>query len=50
MIQEAKKRLEDVLRHNDTISRTEERDKNIQRQEEDWREKEKIQLSQEEAE
>ena len=39
MMQEAKQVLEDVLHHNDTISRTQEREKDIQRQEESQREK-----------
>ena len=42
MIQEAKQGLEEVLRRNDTMMRTHEREEDIQRQEEAWREKERI--------
>ena len=49
MIKEAKQGLEDVLRHNDKMRRTQETDEDIQRQEEYWRENEWIRKSQEEA-
>ena len=49
MIQEAKQGLEDVLRHNDTIRRNQEREEDIQHQEEAQRENELIRKAQEEA-
>ena len=50
MINEAKEGLEDVLRHNDTMRRTQEREEDLQCQEEYWREKELILKVQEELE
>ena len=38
MINEAKEGLGDVLRHNNAMRRTQEREKDIQREEESWRE------------
>ena len=40
MINEDKQGLEDVLRHNDSMRRTQEIEEDIQRQEEAWREDE----------
>ena len=37
MIQEANQGLEDVLHHNDTMRRTQERGEDLQRQVEAWR-------------
>ena len=50
MINKAKQRLEDVLSHNDAMRRTQKREKYLQRQEEAWREDERIRKVQEEAE
>ena len=50
MINEAKQVLEDVLRHNDAMRRTQEREEDLQRQEEPWIEDKRIRKSQEEAE
>ena len=50
MINEAKKGLEDVLRHNDAMMRNQEREEDLQRQEEAWREEKIIRKSQEESE
>ena len=50
MINEAKQVLEEVLRHNDAIRRTQEIEGYLQRQEEAWREDERIRKAQEEAE
>ena len=50
MINEAKQVFEDVLRHNDTIRRTQEREEDLQRQEVSWREDKRIRKAQEEAE
>ena len=50
MINEAKKGFEDVLRHNYAMGRTQEGKEDLQRQEEAWREDERIRKAQEEAE
>ena len=50
MINEDKKGLEDVLRHNDAIQRTQEREEVLQHQEEARRKDEIIRKAQEEAE
>ena len=50
MINETTEGLEDVLRHDDTMRRTHEREEYLQLQEEAWREKELISKAQEEAE
>ena len=50
MINEAKEGLEYVLRHNDTMRRTQEREEDLQCQEGYWREKELIRKAQEESE
>ena len=49
MIQDAKQGLEDVLRHNDPMGRSQEREEYIQCQEEAWREDEQIRKAQEES-
>ena len=49
MINKAKEGSEDVLRHNDTMSRTQEKEEDIQRQEDLQRENEGIRKSEEEA-
>ena len=48
MIKEAKEILEDLLRHNYAMRRTQEREKDIQRQEEAWRKEKQIKKAQEE--
>ena len=48
MINEAKKGLEDVLRHNDEMMKNQEREEDFQRQEEVWKEDKRIRKSQEE--
>ena len=50
MIKEAKQGLEDVLRHNDSTRRTQEREEYLQRQEEAWRKDKRIRKAQEESE
>ena len=50
MIKEAKEILEDLLRHNYAMRRTQEREKDIQRQEEAWRKEKQIKKAQEEKE
>ena len=50
MIQDPKQGLEDILRHNYTMRRNQEREEDLQRQEEYWREKDWIRKIQEEAE
>ena len=40
MISEARQLLEDILRHNDEMRRTQEREEDLQRQEKSWREDE----------
>ena len=50
MINEAKQGLEDILRHNDAMSRNQEREEYLQRQEENWREDKRISKEQEESE
>ena len=50
MINEAKQGLKKVLCHNDAMRRNQERGVDIQRQEEYWRDKEKIMIAQEESE
>ena len=50
MINKAKEGLEDILRHNNSMKRTWERRKDLQRQEEVWRKDEKIRKAQKEAE
>ena len=42
MIKKAKEGLEDILRHNNSMKRTWERRKDLQRQEEVWRKDEKL--------
>ena len=50
MINESKKGLEDILRHNYAMRRTQEIEEDLQRQEEAWREYEQIRKAQEETE
>ena len=50
MINKAKEGSEDVLYHNDAMSRTQEREEDIQHQGEDRREHKRIRKAQEEAE
>ena len=50
MIQEDKQGLEDVLRNDDTLRRTQQIEDNLRRQEEVWRAKEQIRKSEEESE
>ena len=50
MINEDKKGLEDVLRHNDAIQRTQEREEDLQHQEKAWRKDKLIRKAQEEEE
>ena len=50
MIQDTNQGLEDILRHNDTTRRTQETEKDLQLQEEPWRENELIRKAQEEPE
>ena len=49
MINEAREGLEYVLRHNDAMRRTQEREEDLQHQEEAWIENERIRKSQEET-
>ena len=46
MINKAKQGLEDLLRHNDAMRRTQEREEYLQHQEEAWREEERIMKAQ----
>ena len=46
MIKEAREALEDILFHNDTMRKNQERVEDIQFQKEDWREKERIMKAQ----
>ena len=46
MINRSKQGLEDVLRHNDAMRKTQEREEDIQGQEEPWREYEQIRKAQ----
>ena len=48
MINKSKEVLEDVLRHNDAMRRTQEIEEDLQRQEKSWREDEQVSKSQEE--
>ena len=50
MINEDKQGLEDVLRHNNAMRRTQEKEEDLQCQEESWREDHRIRKSKEEAE
>ena len=50
MINKDKQGLEDILRHNYAMRRTQERDDDLQCKEEAWREDEQIRISQEESE
>ena len=50
MINEAREGLGDVLCHNYAMRRTQEREKDPQRQEEYWREDERVSISKEQAE
>ena len=50
MMNENKQGLEDVLRHNDAMRRTQEREEDLQCQEEAWRKDKQLRKAQEEVE